>query len=147
VLDLTSLDLTTGNGGGILTVMLTETDFMLAAAEQFTSSIAGNYMNASVTLDTYLDTTNAHFGTGMLLSSGLLNNQTGVASVPALAGPFSLTEILTVSAGPKSLTSADAAILVPEPQSLSLLGAALFALGLFGSSFAVERQWSGAVRA
>lgn len=70
-------------------------------------------------------------GTGTPLSNGLLDNQMGVAVEPAITGPYSLTEIATVTAGSNSLTSLDAAIIdAPEPASLSLLGAALFALGM-----------------
>ena len=71
VLDLTSLDLTTGTAGGTLTVSVTETDFTTTTGPmQFLSSLVGNYVNSQATLSTYFDTTNAHFGTGTLLSSG-----------------------------------------------------------------------------
>jgi hypothetical protein len=53
--------------------------------------------------------------------------------VPPIAGPYSLTEILTITAGPNSLTSIDAAIVdAPEPASLSLLSAALLMLAMLG---------------
>jgi hypothetical protein len=101
VLDLTSLDLTTGTAGGTLTVPVTETDFTTTTGPmQFLSSPVGNYVNSQATLDTYFDTTNAHFGTGSLLSSGLLNNQTAVAFEPVITGPYSLTEIVTITAAP-----------------------------------------------
>jgi hypothetical protein len=133
ILDLTSLDLTTGTTGGTLTISLTETDFDTDAAfVDFASSIVGNYLNSSAMMSTYLDTTNAHFGTNTPLSSGLLNNQSGVASAATGAGPFSLTEIVTVAAGANSLASVDAAIMVPEPTPLYLLGAALFGLAMIG---------------
>jgi hypothetical protein len=81
VLDLTSLDLTTGTAGGTLTVSLTETDFTTTTGPvQFLSSLVGNYVNSQATLDTYFDMTNAHFGTGTLLSGGLLNNQSSQSS-------------------------------------------------------------------
>jgi hypothetical protein len=134
VLDLTSLDLTTGTVGGTLTVSLTETDFTTTtAAKGFLSSITGIYSNGSAVMSTYFDTTNAPFGTGTLLSSGLLDNQASLVFAPAIEGPYSLTEILTINAGPNSLTSIDAAIVdAPEPASLPLLGTALLALGMLG---------------
>jgi len=47
--------------------------------------------------------------------------------------PYSLTEIITVTASPSSLTSLDAMIVdAAEPGSVSLLGTALLALTIFG---------------
>ena len=134
ILDLTSVDLTTAAGGGTLTVMITETGYAATPAAQFfLSSLTGIYLNSHATLDTYLDTTNAAFGTATLLSSGLLDNQSDLASVPAIPGPYSLTGILTIIAGANSLTSIDAAIIdAPEPASLALLAAALGALCMIG---------------
>ena len=83
-------------------------------------------------MTTYYDTANKEFGTGTLLSSGLSDNQASLVLVPPITGPYSLTEVLTITAGSNSLTSIDAAIVdAPEPASLSLLGAALLALGMF----------------
>ena len=94
VLDLTSLDLTTGTAGGTLTVSVTETDFTTTTGPmQFLSSLVGNYVNSQATLSTYFDTTNAHFGTGTLLSGGLLNNQSAVAIEPIITRPFLLPRL------------------------------------------------------
>jgi hypothetical protein len=134
ILDLTSLDLATGTSGGTLTVSLSETNFTTTtAAKEFLSEISGIYSNSSALMTTYYDTTNTQFGTGSLLSSGLSDNQASLVSEPPISGPYSLTEILTITAGSNSLTSIDAAIVdAPEPASLPLLGAALLALGLLG---------------
>jgi hypothetical protein len=134
VLDLTTLDLTTGTAGGALTVSLSETGFTgKTAATLFLSSITGIYNNSSAVMSTYFDTTDTPFGTGTLLSSGLVNNQSAAVSVPSISGPYSLTEILTITAGSNSLTSIDAAIVdAPEPPALSLIGLALLALGAVG---------------
>jgi hypothetical protein len=134
VLDLTSLDLTTGTAGGVLTVSLTETDFTTTTNPvQFLSSITGNYVNSQAVMNTYFDTTNAHFGTGTLLSSGLLDNQAAVAVEPIITGPYSLTEIVTITAGGNSLTSLDAIVRdAPEPATLPVLGGALLMLGMIG---------------
>jgi hypothetical protein len=135
ILDLNSLDLTTGTAGGTLTVSLTETDFTGAPGTfNFLSSITGNYVHSTASMNTYLDTTDAHFGTGTLLSGGLVDNQAAGASTFPGAGPYSLTEIVTVTAGANSLTSLDTTIIqTPEPGSLPLLGAALLALGMIGA--------------
>jgi hypothetical protein len=134
ILDLTSLDLTTGTSGGTLTVSLTETGFTTTtAAIGFLSSITGNYSSSSAVMSTYFDTSNTPFGTGTLLASGLSDNQSSFVTVPPITGPYSLTEIVTVTAGANSLTSLDAAVIdTPEPGSLSLLGAALLLLSALG---------------
>jgi hypothetical protein len=58
-----------------------------------------------------------------------------------MAGPYSLTEIITVDAGANSLTSLDAIIDAPEPTALSLFGAGFVGLAFFG-----WRRWLRAAR-
>jgi hypothetical protein len=130
ILDLTSLDITS-DAGGTLTASVTETGFSsISAGAHFLSSITGIYVNSSAVMNTYLDTTNAPFGTGTPLSSGLFDNQSDTVSAPVVSGPYSLTEVITITAASHSLSSIDAAIIdAPEPGSLSLLGVALLFLG------------------
>jgi hypothetical protein len=141
ILDLTTVDLTS-DSGGTLTVSVSETDFTTAStALTFLSKITGIYVNSHATMNTYLDTTNALFGTGTLLSTGLLDNQSDLVSLPMVPGPYSLTGVITITASPHSLASIDAAIIdAPEPASLSVLGAALVALGMMGSGRIVARR-------
>lgn len=141
VLDLTSLDLTTGTSGGTLTVSLTETGFTTTTAiTGFMSSITGIYGSSRAVMNTYFDTTNTPFGEGTLLASGLADNQSALVWVPPIAGPYSLTAILTVTAGADSLTSIDAGIVdAPEPASAALLGAGLLALGALGVRRSISR--------
>lgn len=131
VLDLTSLDLTTRTRGGTLTLSLTETGFTgTTAATGFISSITGIYAGSHAVMSTYFDTTDAPFGKRTLLASGLADNQSASVLVPPIAGPYSLTAIITVTAGANSLTSIDAGIIdAPEPASAGLLAAGLLALG------------------
>ncbi len=130
VLDLTSLDVS-GNAGGMLTVKLTETDFSpFASPKNFVSTISGVYQGSSAVMSSFYDTSNAPFGTGATLASNLLNNQSLLSTVAAIGGPYSLTEVITVTAQSGALASIDAAITdAPEPASLSLLAAGLVALG------------------
>jgi hypothetical protein len=148
-LDLSSLDFTTAAGGGTLTVSLTETDFTaIIGPASFRSIITGVYRSSSATMNTYLDTTNVPFGMGTSLSSGLLNNQSDVVLLPTVTGPYSLTEVVTVTAGSSSSASIDTAITAaPEPASLSLLGAALAAFGMIGSRHLLASGCSRAARA
>lgn len=89
-------------------------------------------------MDTYYDTSNDPFGTGSQLASGLTDNQVFTTVVPPIAGPYLLTEILTVTAGANSLTSLDGAVFdAPEPGSGWLFGAGLIALGVFVGRHAV----------
>lgn len=144
MLDLTSLDLTTGTSGGTLTLSLTETGLAgTTAATGFISKITGIYASSHAVMSTYFDTTNTPFGEDTLLASGLADNQSDAVLAPPIAGPYSLTAVITVTAGANSLTSIDAAIIdAPEPASAALLGAGLFALGALG----VRRRISGTGR-
>ena len=131
VLDLTSADLTTKTSGGTLTISLTETGFGPTPAGNFLSSLVGNYVSASAVMDSYYDTSDTPFGTGSHLASGLTDNQSVYTLVSPITGPYSLTEIITVTAGSNSLTSLDAVVDTPEPGSASLLGAGLLVFGAF----------------
>jgi len=146
-LDLASFDFTT-TAGGTLTVEVTETGFATAAVGMmFLSDITGVYGNSSATMNTYLDTTNADFGTGTPLSSGLFDNQSASTLLASVAGPYSLTEIVTVTAGAGSFSSIDAAIVAaPEPTSLTLLAAGLALLYMTGSAKLVAARSPRRVR-
>ena len=105
------------------------------------SALTGIYVDSSAEMSTYLDNKDKPFGKTTLLSTGLLDNQSDLVFLPALSGPFSLTEVVTITAGPNSLTSIDAAIRdAPEPASLSLLGAALAMLCMLRSGWIPARS-------
>ncbi|HEY3910687.1 MAG TPA: hypothetical protein VGM07_12460 [Stellaceae bacterium] len=140
-LDLISFDAATGTAGGTLTVSLSETGFTTTTESKlFLSDITGNYSYSNATMSTYFDTTDTPFGTGTLLASGLLDNQESLLSVPPITGPYSLTEIVTLTAGANAWASIDSSIVdTPEPGSLPLLGAGLLALALLGLRSAMTR--------
>ena len=139
ILDLTSADLTTGTNGGTLTIKLSETGFTTTAATtEFLSRVTGNYVGANAVMDSYYDPSDAAFGTTDVLAQGLTDNQSATIFAPPITGPYSLTEIFTITAGANSLTSLDGAIIdTPEPGSLSLFGAALLVLGALAGRRAI----------
>jgi len=152
VLDLTSE--VVAAGAGTLTLSITQTGFTsLTGGEQFLSSIGGNTTGGvSAAMNTYLDNSDAPFGTGTPLSSGLLLSgfpgQTGNANDPSVSNPYSLTAIITVTAISGGMASIDALIVdAPEPASLSLLSAALVVLAMVGWWFNGVRRSPRRVRA
>ena len=121
----TSLNLTS-QAGSALTISPIETGFKTARAEEFLSDITGIFIDSSAVMSTYLGEKDKRFGESTPLAAGLLDNQSASVLLPALPEPYSLTEVVTITAGAHRLTSIDAAILdVPAPASLPLLGACL----------------------
>jgi PEP-CTERM motif len=136
-MDLSSADITS-TAAASLVVKLTETGLTNPAGlASWLTQFSGNWNggSASVRLQTYIDTGNNPFGTGTALA-----DLTGTSTPFALSSfvsagggsPFSITEVLTISAGAAgehfsldgSLTDA------PEPTSIGLIGVALAGLGL-----------------
>ena len=137
LIDLSNV-LATSTGSGSIIIKLTSTGLTSPVGgqnwlSQFTGSYSGG--SASITAQTYIDTSNVAFGTGTLLGSFIASNTPFALSSVNLGGgttPFSLTEVVTVTAnGAGRNFSLDTQLsLVPEPVSMALLGVSLIGLGV-----------------
>lgn len=140
-MDVNSLDMSFGPG--ILTIMLSDTGFILAAPATIPNStasmrIGGTMGPGTITYDAYFDNANAFFGMPALGLIGTLGPYPAGAFSGSLtsnittANPFSLTEVLTISHAIGGLTSFNASldVVVPVPASVLLMGSGLVGLGL-----------------
>lgn len=129
LLDSSSLVISAGNGGSF-TIYISETDLTgPIAAFQSTFNASGTY--SSITETTYLDLSNAKYGTGTQLGSEILTgNSTKIdpSAVGVVSGSYSLTQVYTVTlvAGNTVNASIDiSAAATPLPAALPLFGSVL----------------------
>jgi hypothetical protein len=135
--DLASIDVSSSSGG-TLVVTFSANDFTTpTGAANWLSQFSGNFPfgSATVTQQTYLDTTNTLLGTGTALAT--LTSATtpfGLTSVndAATSGPFAITEVFTITTLGAAQVSLDGSVVyAPEPASLALLGAGMLGLAAF----------------
>jgi hypothetical protein len=135
-MDLGSLDITS-TAAGSLVVMFTETGLTKSSpATNWLTQFTGNWVGGagSAELQTYMDPSNTPFGQTIPLADLIGTNTPFALFSHATAGgvsPFSLTEVLTISAQAAGETfSLDGSIVdAPEPTSIGIVGAGLAGLG------------------
>jgi PEP-CTERM motif len=142
LLNSTSLNVTNTDGNNTLLVYITS-QFVTQATglNTYLSSFTENLLKSgfSVTMSTFLDPSNGLFVGGSLLNTATLTSiGTNVQSntIDAGAGPYSLTEIYTISANESGTASSTINIsAVPEPSTWAMM-----IFGFVGIGFMAYRR-------
>ena len=155
-LDLANFSTTAGGTPGLLQIQVSATGLTapIPSLVNFVTQATGNILDGallSMTIYTYVDTTNAVFGMQTLLDTITINqtkagynyDQTQNALWEALVNPFSETFIIDLTLAGNSDISSDTSLVptpAPEPASFAILGFGL--LTLVGA-----RRWLGSKEA
>ena len=143
-MDISTLDTNTSTSASTLTISFTQTGLTEPVGfEGSQLSIGGTGDSGStVQYSAYWDPDNSAFGTTDLLGStsslsGSSFSTTIFGSDYVFTGPYSMTEVITISDDPAT-TSFNAMLQIPEPASLSICGA-----GLLGLAWSLRKKLSG----
>jgi len=137
LMDLNSLNATTTGGQHRLTIELSDTSFQLGGRFGEFGGVLSSGAGASVEASAFYDTGDALWAQSTLMGRigafgpGAFSGTFFNAFAPS--GPYSLTQIITISTVGASTFSGDFEVNLPEPTTLALLG-----LGLVG--FAATRR-------
>jgi hypothetical protein len=133
-IDLASVDVSS-SAGGTLVVSFSANGFSTPfGAANWLSQFSGNIIfgSATVTQQTYLDTTDTLLGTDTPLGTlTTASTPFGLADVTGAttSGLFAITEIFTITTtGPAQVSLDGSVVYAPEPASLALLGAGMLGL-------------------
>jgi len=133
LIDLNSVNV--GSAGGSLSIALSDTGYthvgVIGGHWGGTLSTTGS--SASVSAQAYAGLSNALFAQDLLLGS--LGPFSGPAfsssftNASPVAGPYSLTQVITLTSDGAVTYSGDFELKVPEPSALALVGAGLLGIG------------------
>jgi hypothetical protein len=141
VIDLAGIT-ASSSGSGTLVITLSANNLTGPAGTNWLTSFTGHSLQGfgtSLSLSTYIDSTNTLEGTKTLLGTFSTTSSLGdgginlsnIANIVAPLGEYALTEILTITTNGRASVSTDtSATDVPEPSTLLLLGTALFGISV-----------------
>lgn len=119
----------TSKGAGALTIEFSDDGFGPVSGT-LVNTLQGE-ADGSVSGETFVDSGNTAFAHTMTLASGLISGATQLANL-SMAGPFSITEVITIIHPGKGLTTVSQELSVPDAGlTLAMLGTGLIGLAAF----------------